>query len=470
MKYIKYLPFFLLLSQATQAMDYSKEKAFLLRFSGIEAPRDNQPIPQPPVPGRRRTITPPPERHEQHEMLQENFLERLERNPDAETFYSLLAQGLDVNYVHDDQYPRVLQYRYGKRSILHRLIHKREIARLLIENGADVNYINGVGESALHRAAERGDRSIIRLLLDRGADIDRLSHLGETALSIALDNGKREEARILLEGGATFIHPIDLITAISRDFTDIISLLLERGVDVNYISPDRSNALLHILDSGSGLSQPDLVMTIINQTDDVNSAHYLKNERTSPLIQAIESGNRAAINALLAKGVDINFVNDEGITPLTAAIFEGFGDVVESLIARQVDIDFINRRGETALIRAILENEEGIALTLVAHNANINLGSRRYSRYSPLMLALNYKLTSLAHKIMEKNPDLTIITKRGNSALTIALRRGYPEIAIELINKGADINITNSRGETPLSIARSKGYEEVVRLLQEKGA
>lgn len=72
-----------------------------------------------------------------------------------------------------------------------------DLANLLIEKGANVNLVNGYGQSALHIACLRpAGAKVIPLLLKAGADKD-LKWDGETPLEIARRKGQTEAARLL---------------------------------------------------------------------------------------------------------------------------------------------------------------------------------------------------------------------------------------------------------------------------------
>lgn len=63
---------------------------------------------------------------------------------------------------------------------------KTDIARALIEAGADVNLQNNEGSTALHSAAFLGRLEIVEMLLENGADKELLNIYGSTALQSVL--------------------------------------------------------------------------------------------------------------------------------------------------------------------------------------------------------------------------------------------------------------------------------------------
>ena len=72
-----------------------------------------------------------------------------------------------------------------------------EVARLLVEAGADVNAKQDKGWMPLHAAAQNGDVEMARLFLDRGADPTAQNDEGKSAIGLAADAGKTDVLKVL---------------------------------------------------------------------------------------------------------------------------------------------------------------------------------------------------------------------------------------------------------------------------------
>lgn len=78
-----------------------------------------------------------------------------------------------------------------------------EVARALVQAGADVNACCGVTRAtALHMAARRGHVEIARALLDSGAAVNARTQKGDTPLQRAVNCRKNGVSQLLLERGA----------------------------------------------------------------------------------------------------------------------------------------------------------------------------------------------------------------------------------------------------------------------------
>jgi ankyrin repeat protein len=77
-----------------------------------------------------------------------------------------------------------------------------DMVKLLIENGANVNIKTKYGWTPLFFAASRGAVDIAKLLIDKKADVNVTLPTGETVLSEAEKAGKTDLVKMLRQGGA----------------------------------------------------------------------------------------------------------------------------------------------------------------------------------------------------------------------------------------------------------------------------
>ena len=67
-----------------------------------------------------------------------------------------------------------------------------------IKKGADINYQNGDGRTALMRASKRDYKDIVRVLLDNGADVNLEDNKGKTAIMGAAKKGNKTICKKLI--------------------------------------------------------------------------------------------------------------------------------------------------------------------------------------------------------------------------------------------------------------------------------
>jgi hypothetical protein len=108
-----------------------------------------------------------------------------------------------------------------------------DIARLLLDHGADVNIRDGTDWTPLHFASIKGDIEVAQLLLERGAILNAQSISGYFPLQLASVDVHFEAVRLLLDHGADMSIKAEGLTpyqfATRHGHHDVAQLLLEHG-------------------------------------------------------------------------------------------------------------------------------------------------------------------------------------------------------------------------------------------------
>lgn len=108
----------------------------------------------------------------------------------AEIVRYLLVNGADVNLPSQNGY---------NVYPLHAAVGANfdEIAKMLVEGGAEVNVLQSSRTTPLHSAAQNGNIEMLILLLENGARIDIKNDFGKTAADLAAEKGFTEISKIL---------------------------------------------------------------------------------------------------------------------------------------------------------------------------------------------------------------------------------------------------------------------------------
>lgn len=159
-----------------------------------------------------------------------------------------------------------------------------EIIQLLIKNNANIEAKNQKGETALIRAASIGNDKIVQLLIENGADIETTDNNGNTPLLKATSNGKNETVQLLIEKNAninaknnegnTALHIAALAKNFERD-TATATFLIASGADIkatNNLSQTPSDIGKKMLDEqnagGWGITdEAYYIMTLLKKAE-----------------------------------------------------------------------------------------------------------------------------------------------------------------------------------------------------------
>ncbi len=81
-----------------------------------------------------------------------------------------------------------------------------EIVKILLNNGANVNFLHKDGDSSLNIASREGHTEIVKILLHNGANINYINKDRRGSLIISSSKGHTEIVKLLLDNGANFHH------------------------------------------------------------------------------------------------------------------------------------------------------------------------------------------------------------------------------------------------------------------------
>ncbi len=218
-----------------------------------------------------------------------------------------------------------------------------EVARLLLDAGADLYTPTQGGETPLLIAVQRGSLSVFRLLVERGYQMDSARDNAAWMLTQAAGQGQLEMVRWLLAQGVE-VDATDFqgCTALTRgahsDHLEVVEELIHAGADVNHRDNDTETVLMWAADHAGNAA---VLQALVLAGADVNARSDLDG---TALAGTMRHGDLQMIQTLLDAGADVNAV---GV--LIRAAYNGYAAVVRLLLQHGADIHLTDIRGETAL-------------------------------------------------------------------------------------------------------------------------
>jgi ankyrin repeat protein len=221
----------------------------------------------------------------------------------------LIDKGVDVN-AKDNHIRKVIMYAYPAhpRKILKRNMGMTalmsasgaghiDIAKLLIDKGADVNVKSNDGWTALIDASVNGHVNVVKLLIDKGVDVNANRDIGTTALVSASGAGHIDVVKLLIDKGVDVnaksndgwkvimyaypAHPrltdgrhmdmTALMLASIAGYIDVVKLLIDKGANVNAKNNNGWTALMLVSQIAHQMSHIDLIELLIDKGADVNA-------------------------------------------------------------------------------------------------------------------------------------------------------------------------------------------------------
>ncbi|XP_028281248.1 protein phosphatase 1 regulatory subunit 12A isoform X2 [Parambassis ranga] len=214
-----------------------------------------------------------------------------------------------------------------------------EVLRML-ERGADINYANVDGLTALHQACIDDNVDMVTFLVEHGASINQPDNEGWIPLHAAASCGYLDIAEYLISQGANVgvvnsegETPLDI--AEEEAMEELLQNEINRqGVDIEAARKEEERIMLR--DARQWLNS--------GQIQDVRHA---KSGGTA-LHVAAAKGYVEVLKLLIQAGYDVNIKDYDGWSPLHAASHWGKEEACRILVENLCDMDLMNKMGQTA--------------------------------------------------------------------------------------------------------------------------
>ena len=369
-------------------------------------------------------------------------------------------------------------------------------AKLLIEEGADPNWIDADGNPIISYVLKSGNLELADLLLHKGADINLEGRNGLTPLesiflrnSYGVGSSNREVSvenvyDFMITNGANLSeHTMAIaLKGINDDgycrynlIQKIAGQLNEKGKATG-LSPILESLILGdfgkfdkliesakitdnmVLYYAAAYGKSDSIQKLLDRGMDL---HAIDNDMNSLLAIAARAGNNDTLMYLINK-MDVS-KNKNKYLPIEWAALNNHYESVKILLDNGAKLEFHEYiEGEDVLTNACINGNIEIVALLLDH------GYPKEGYSQALYKAAENNQVQVIREILNRGVEVDAIIN-AETALSIASRRNNIETVKLLIENGADLN-DKTTSLTPLVRTCSQGYTEVVDLLIQYGA
>lgn len=343
----------------------------------------------------------------------------------------LLDAGADINF----------QDAFGNTALqLAAWCSHPRIVLLLLARRANLELRDGKGNTALSDAADRGSTAILKLLMDAGADKDAVNHLGLTPLLRAATADNDQSVRLLLDRGAKAIstdpnHDGVLQLSAAKYSTDVVKVLLDRGADINSISRSQGSVLQIAIDK----NRKAMVEFLLEEKADIDQVCPSKG---TALQFAVEKGNLEMIKILLDRGAKVN----EGGGKLGSALhtmlryWDEDGEMLKLLLDHGADVDQPDSQGRRPIHFAAYANNVRLVTSWKAQRRCKDRQGR-----VPLHFAAANGALSVFRYLLKLGEDCNVTDDDGWTPLHWACRQARPRVVEFLLDHKANLSVKDTR-------------------------
>ncbi|NWT50769.1 MYPT1 phosphatase, partial [Erythrocercus mccallii] len=278
-----------------------------------------------------------------------------------------------------------------------------EVLRLL-ERGADINYANVDGLTALHQACIDDNVDMVKFLVENGANINQPDNEGWIPLHAAASCGYLDIAEYLISQGAHVgavnsegDTPLDI--AEEEAMEELLQNEVNRqGVDIESARKEEERIMLR--DARQWLN-----------SGHINDVRHAKSGGTA-LHVAAAKGYTEVLKLLIQAHYDVNIKDYDGWTPLHAAAHWGKEEACRILVENLCDMEAVNKVGQTAFDVA---DEDILGYLEELQKKQNLLHSEKREKKSPLIESTANMDNNQTQKTF-KNKETLIIEQEKNAS------------------------------------------------------
>ncbi|XP_029398422.1 protein phosphatase 1 regulatory subunit 12A isoform X5 [Mus pahari] len=281
---------------------------------------------------------------------------------DTDEVLKLLHRGADINYANVD----------GLTALHQACIDDNvDMVKFLVENGANINQPDNEGWIPLHAAASCGYLDIAEFLIGQGAHVGAVNSEGDTPLDIAEEEAMEE----LLQNEVN-----------------------RQGVDIEAARKEEERVMLR--DARQWLN-----------SGHISDVRHAKSGGTA-LHVAAAKGYTEVLKLLIQAGYDVNIKDYDGWTPLHAAAHWGKEEACRILVDNLCDMEMVNKVGQTAFDVA---DEDILGYLEELQKKQTLLHSEKRDKKSPLIESTANMENNQPQKAF-KNKETLIIEPEKNAS------------------------------------------------------
>lgn len=175
----------------------------------------------------------------------------------------------------------------------------------------------------------------------------------------------------------------------------------------------------------------------------------------SALNRAATSGDMVTLERILKLNLWVDFYGKDGVSALMNAVSAGKIKAVEALIAKGADVNLKDANGNSSLhhlAKNLNTKIEGVLKTLLASNANLEaknaLGETALAKAAASLNLVGAKI------LIANGANKNTVNGNGESILFAFARKGNTAAVKELIALGVDAKLKNTAGVTVSDISK----------------